>query len=573
MNLMNKLKQSRITVFYFVLNSVLLYSQKKHTDTLKNKSFNELKTIFYNSLDDINTARDVARFTLELAKEKRNTRAISNSYIRIYGTYFEENEIGKIYLDSSIINSEKFNHNDLLAEAYFLRGNVFYRIGDDEKASEDFLNAKKFVTDNKELYYRIIYNIGILKLDLGKNQEALEVFKECYNIEQNSEDNLILDDYLETLYGLSIAYTNLKLNDSASKYSKIGYELSKPLNDLSHFKFTYSEGNNQFSRGNYRASKDSLYKSLNYLKKNGDLQNLAIAYFYLGSIYKVQGVKNKMIDYFKKVDSIFEKTNYIYPETRPSYEYLIKFYENKNDLKKQLFYIKKLLVVDSILHKRYRNISDNIYISFDKANLIQEKNIIEDKFKKSKSNFLIKNIIYVTLIIIFCILLVFYYRRNAIYKEKFKELMKSEETKNHKEANSINTVNEKRKLDLDEKLVSSVLENLNEFEQNYGFLEKGLTVKLLSEKCNTNSKYLSKIINTYKEKTFRNYINHLRIDYAVHKIKTDKIFRNYTIAAIADSVGFSNSESYAKAFYKKTGIHTSYFVKKVKGVENHEKNN
>jgi len=75
------------------------------------------------------------------------------------------------------------------------------------------------------------------------------------------------------------------------------------------------------------------------------------------------------------------------------------------------------------------------------------------------------------------------------------------------------------------------------------------------------------VINIYKEKTFRNYVNDLRIDYAVKKIKSEGVFRNYTIKAIADEVGFSNSESYAKAFYKRTGIHTSYFIKKVKNVQ------
>ena len=35
----------------------------------------------------------------------------------------------------------------------------------------------------------------------------------------------------------------------------------------------------------------------------------------------------KMISYLKKVDSIFDKTGYTYPDTRESYELLIKEFE------------------------------------------------------------------------------------------------------------------------------------------------------------------------------------------------------------------------------------------------------
>ncbi|TEB41336.1 AraC family transcriptional regulator, partial [Flavobacterium circumlabens] len=75
--------------------------------------------------------------------------------------------------------------------------------------------------------------------------------------------------------------------------------------------------------------------------------------------------------------------------------------------------------------------------------------------------------------------------------------------------------------------------------------------------------YLSKIINFYKGKNFSQYINDMRIIYAITKIKSDKKFRMYTIKAISEEVGFSNSESFAKAFYNNTGLQPSYFIKKI----------
>ena len=49
----------------------------------------------------------------------------------------------------------------------------------------------------------------------------------------------------------------------------------------------------------------------------------------------------------------------------------------------------------------------------------------------------------------------------------------------------------------------------------------------------------------------RPYVNDLRIEYAIQKLETDRKFRNFTIKAISESVGFSNPVSFLQAFLKK----------------------
>lgn len=83
----------------------------------------------------------------------------------------------------------------------------------------------------------------------------------------------------------------------------------------------------------------------------------------------------------------------------------------------------------------------------------------------------------------------------------------------------------------------------------------------MQKKLETNSTYLSKTINQYKNKNFSQYINDLRIEDTITRLREDKKFRNYSIKAIAEEVGFSNSESFSKAFFKKTGYQPSYFIK------------
>ena len=112
-------------------------------------------------------------------------------------------------------------------------------------------------------------------------------------------------------------------------------------------------------------------------------------------------------------------------------------------------------------------------------------------------------------------------------------------------------------------MVLSIIERLDSFESECNFTKKNLTLNKLAKTFNTNTAYLSKVINHYKNESFSSYLNNLRIEYAIQELKNNGIFRNYTIAAIAKEIGFNNPESFSKAFYKKTGIYPSYFIKQL----------
>ena len=76
-------------------------------------------------------------------------------------------------------------------------------------------------------------------------------------------------------------------------------------------------------------------------------------------------------------------------------------------------------------------------------------------------------------------------------------------------------------------------------------------------------KYLSKIINEHKNKPFIQYVNDLRIDYALNELQNKKRLRNYTINALANEFGFNSAESFNSAFYKKTKIKCSFYIKEL----------
>ena len=107
---------------------------------------------------------------------------------------------------------------------------------------------------------------------------------------------------------------------------------------------------------------------------------------------------------------------------------------------------------------------------------------------------------------------------------------------------------------------SFYLKELERFEIKKKFLEKDLTLVHLASTFNTNSNYLSKVINYYRNKNYTTYLNDLRINYIVNLLKTESKFRNYTIKALAEESGFSAPQHFSKAFFSTTGIYPSYFL-------------
>jgi YesN/AraC family two-component response regulator len=155
-------------------------------------------------------------------------------------------------------------------------------------------------------------------------------------------------------------------------------------------------------------------------------------------------------------------------------------------------------------------------------------------------------------------LLCFLNKRGDERLEKIVSLLEKRKLTTDEETNSNH---DQQSLDIDEAVVTSILYQLKEFEKERGFLVSKITLHEFAKNIQTNTKYLSKVINTHKLKSFRNYINDLRVQYSIEKLEKNTIYRNYTMHAMAEEAGFSNRESFSKAFRKKTGETVSDFLK------------
>lgn len=102
------------------------------------------------------------------------------------------------------------------------------------------------------------------------------------------------------------------------------------------------------------------------------------------------------------------------------------------------------------------------------------------------------------------------------------------------------------------------------------FAHQQLSMPELASKLNTNTTYLSKIINDDYGVTFPDFINQLRIKEA-QKMFTAGKHESMTIEAVADTVGFRSRSAFNNAFKKFLGVTPSVFIKNVKKFSGAEK--
>ncbi len=86
----------------------------------------------------------------------------------------------------------------------------------------------------------------------------------------------------------------------------------------------------------------------------------------------------------------------------------------------------------------------------------------------------------------------------------------------------------------------------------------------LASLVNSNSKYVSQVINEHYRKNFNAYLNVYRIRTARARLADRKNYGNYTIKAIAESVGYKSNTTFVNAFKELTGMPPSVFLKMAK---------
>jgi AraC-like DNA-binding protein len=122
-----------------------------------------------------------------------------------------------------------------------------------------------------------------------------------------------------------------------------------------------------------------------------------------------------------------------------------------------------------------------------------------------------------------------------------------------KEKNSlIKTSKPAKKIQINSTELEKIKASVDRFISEETFLKSKITLKSFCEESSiTSERYLSQFINEKYEKSFSNFVNDLRIEFAYNRISSDKQFRNYKIDVIAQECGFGSRKTFERVFLAK----------------------
>ena len=103
--------------------------------------------------------------------------------------------------------------------------------------------------------------------------------------------------------------------------------------------------------------------------------------------------------------------------------------------------------------------------------------------------------------------------------------------------------------------IAGVMENTLEF------CNAEFSLKRLATLVNSNSTYVSRAINEKYHKNFSSFLNSYRVREVCKRLKDQEHYENYTIRAIAESVGYKSQTTFIKAFKEETGMSPSVYQK------------
>lgn len=576
--------QKVFVVFMLVFIQQLCFSQSIKgfhvPDSLKNKTNEQLNKAYDRVFRiDNNKAEFYANVILSKGKRERNNGLIYDGYYKLAYSKGLKSENGHPYADTLLSLTKNVNTKEFPAKAHIVKGILLNYEFKYDDALIQYIKARDLSKDkNPDQFYYIKKLVGILKLATGEYQEALPLFMEYYQYEKKKmgTDDKDAKSYIGSIFSVANCYNRSKEYANALKYIDLGISECVKYKDYTHYAYFISaSGVANYYLKNYKESSKYHLEAENKFIKNNDNWNLGITYYFLGKINENTGKDDEAVRYFTKADSVLSVSKKFDPVTRNSYEFLIDHYKKNGDKEKQLKFINKLFWADSIMNSNKQYLSKEIYREYDTPALLEEK----EKLIKDLNN---KNsILYVFLIgglLAIGILIILFVRNRKKIKEYQKQasqlleksmaaeeltIQNNEKTETVPKvgANDINNKEQKSKNILPDKKLQDIKIKLEEFEKNKGFLRKNITVDSLAKDFGSNRDYLSKSVNELKEKNFSQYLNELRINYIVEELNHNEKIRKHTIAAIADDIGYNNSESFSNAFRKITGTLPSYYIK------------
>lgn len=456
---------------------------------------------------------------------------------------------------------------------------VYYKKSDYAKSKEAFLGAQKFIEDyppgidrvlaNAEYnyFYYLSGNFDVYNHELEKLIGELQGLK---------NDRLPIEERSFHLNAIATLAVNLACGYILQEDFHNAEKNLKMVEDIYTENFkgdtTTTFVHEILVKGKFHFFKKEFDQAIPFFKEVIDINArkdfMEYAYMskvFLGMIYYQLEDYQLSLDYLEDaIQNQMLVADYIKYEME-SYRYAYLASKQLGDTEKSMRYSGLFMEEDLALNDNKRSNFINTFI-----NNLEVGKLQKDISAKDNTNFMLRYILFGFAILIagLAIVLVYQMKENKKNKQKISDYLEqlNKDKKSKVVAADLNkeaVVEESSAIpqtkEIDEK-TSRILDKLEDFEDGDLFVDSKMSLAFLASYLETNTITLSKIINTYKEMNFNDYINGLRVRYIIERIKNEPKFEQYKISYLAEVSGFSSHSIFSKAFKKSTGVTPSQFL-------------
>lgn len=479
----------------------------------------------------------------------------------------------------------------LFAKAFCAAGNICQLVEQYIQALDFYILGLEAAdkSGDDSLYDRCLGNIGNIYMLFKDYENALLYYNKGYNRCVSKND---LDRQVTFLTNMISTYCYMNQPDKAKEcFLKL---LNMPVKDAEMQTF-YNLINQALiaqTEKNYSGAVYFHEKALEYAHQRVlDERFIVAEYKELSNVYKAKGELQRAIEYLLKGEQIATQKGYTMQKA--------ECYKLLSDLYAQS--------VDSGLASHYRM----LYVSFSDSINQREYNKVKNKLvryeEQQNSSHIGKLserinmqrwiIVFVSVCFMLVLALIIYifrqnrklrhayqtlFNRNSElidsdrkYKQtQMKYLTVSEELNRYRqeeaEAKNVENPEAKNEEQADKKLPlvlstehsERLLEDiLRIMEDGHSIYNPEFSLNHLAKLVNSNTKYVSWIINDTYNKNFRTFLNEYRIREASKRLLNTEKYGSFTIQAIAEDVGFKSVTNFVVAFKKNVGITPSLYQK------------
>lgn len=406
-----------------------------------------------------------------------------------------------------------------------------------------------------DLMTMVMVNLGDLLNDYGviyesdtMREKAVALFDQSFRRSFSRKDWQML---AISFFNLSCLYYDLDLSKYQSIFSK---EIPSDTPNIEYVRLQY-KGVDAMKKGRMEEARGYFEKQLDATDR-GWQDNRWRLFSYLNTAETYRREENfrqaayeyKMALDLSSKEDIRDLSAYICLQLSKCFASL----GNKEEEK--VYHQQYLDSMEAIHNSRLSYVAELNYISDLKK---EEENRREAQLKQRAQQYLILGVIIILLVVIFFTVLILRQNRrlkeqNRLLFERYQNVLESTAVKEDAKYSNIKLTNDQRK-GLVER-IGAVLEDADTI------CSQDFSLKDLAKMVDSNTTYVSRIINEDYGMTFANLLGNRRVREACRRINDDR-YANITIEAIANNVGFKSRTAFLNAFKREVGISPSEYIR------------